>query len=78
MLGPHVWYFGNFDLLGQFTIPIPNSEYFLIEGLQLYLLLFYVVLRVVDAKVVAINISLDFWDLLELLEHCVSDIQFSV
>ena len=74
MLSSHVRDFGDLDLFGKFPISIPHSQNLLIESLQLYLFLFDVVLRIVDAEVVAIDIRFNFGNLLELLEHSVTDI----
>ena len=70
--------FSDFNLFGKFSISIPYSQDLLIKGLKLYLFLFDVVLRVVDAKIVTIDVCFNFGDLLELLEHSVSYIQLPV
>lgn len=78
MLGPHVRYLRNFNLLAQLVVSLLHPFDFFIKNLELLLLLFDIILWIVDAEIVGVNACFDLCDLIELLRHGVPNIQFAI
>ena len=78
MLGPHVRNLCDLNLFAQFIVSWLDSFDFFVENLELYLSFFDVVLRVIDTEIVWVYASFYLINLVELLGHGISHIQFSV
>ena len=78
MLGSHMRYLSNFNLFTELVVSRFDPFDFFVKNLKLLLLLFDVILWIVDAEIVWIDASLDFCDLIELLRHCVSNVQLTI
>ena len=78
VLRPHVRDLCHFNLLAQLVVSFLDSLDLLIEDLELYLFLFDVVLRIIDAEIVGVFAAFDLCYLVELLGNGISHIQFSV
>ena len=78
MLCSHVRYFSHFNLFTQLVVSWFDPFYFVVKNLKLLLLLLDIILGIVDAEMVWIDARFDFWNLVELLRHCISHVQLTI
>jgi len=78
MLRSHVRYLSHFNLFTQLVVSWFNPFYFFVKNLKLLLLLLDIIFRIVNAEIVWIDARFDFCNLIELLRHCISNVQLTI